>query len=130
VLLEGHHTVPRPHGVLPHNRYTYRDIIFALTADKVLTNAVADKLLRMSGMFFKLRANPQNTTRQDAAQFEALYKAVANSLPDQPPPKPPAAKQEPVPQTQLPELELELPGLTQQSGTQLSSQRANGPSMH
>jgi hypothetical protein len=111
------------------DRYTYRDIIFALTTDKVLTNAVADKLLRMSGMFFRLRANPQNTTRQDAAQFETLYRAVSNDLPKEPPPQLQPAKQEQVSQTQLglPELEPELPGLTRQSGSQLSSQRANGP---
>jgi hypothetical protein len=92
------------------DRYTYRDIIFALAADKVFKTAIADKLLRMSGMFLKLRANPQNTTRQDAEQFEALYRQVSSALPEEPPSQPPAAKQEPMAQTQLtlPELDLEL----------------------
>lgn len=111
------------------DRRIYRDIIFALTVDKVLSNAAAASLIQMNGIFLRLRASPRSTTRQDAERFDSLYKVVSSSLPEEPRPASPSAGEERLPQAELlPELTLDVPGVPERSGSQHSSQRMNGPS--
>jgi hypothetical protein len=112
------------------DRYVYRDIIFALNADNALTNTVAANLFHMSGIFMKLRRNPKSATKQDAERFEALYKAVSSSLPEEGAQEPLSAKDELVSQSEptMPELSLDFPVVSGQIASQHSSgQRTNGP---
>jgi hypothetical protein len=114
------------------DRYSYSAIIFALNADKFLDNAVAAHLIQMSGTFMKLRRNPKSTTKQDADRFESLYRAVSSSLPVEGPPEPEpqsaTEKRTKPSEWPMPELALEIPGVTARSANQ--SQATNGSSMH
>jgi hypothetical protein len=112
------------------DRYSYSAIIFALNADKFLDNAVAAHLIQMSGTFMKLRRNPKSTTKQDADRFESLYRAVSSSLPVEESPEPQSVREKTNQPSEwlMPELALEIPGVTARSANQ--SQATNGSSMH
>jgi len=96
------------------DRYTYRDIIFALNGDKIFGNLVAAQLVQMSGTFMKLRRHPRSTTKQDVERFEVLYRAVSSSLPAEGSPVPQSAGEEAAqpPVSPMPELPLEISGVT------------------
>jgi hypothetical protein len=78
-------------------RYTYRDIILALCADKALSNDAAANLIQMDAMFSQLRAKPLATTQQQAARFEVLYKAASDDLPKEVESQLPLESQDPQP---------------------------------
>jgi hypothetical protein len=96
------------------DRYTYSNIIFELKADRILENAVAAKLIQMSGAFMKLRAYPKGTTKQDADRFASLYRAVSGSLPVEGSSEPQPASEETAqpPETPVPEGPFDISSVT------------------